>query len=101
MLQNQFNLLKQRRFLPYFITQLLGAFNDNAFKMAVLTLIAFHLITQSQQVQYYQALGAAVFTLPFFLFSATAGQLADKYDKAWLIRIIKLLEVSFMLLGGI
>lgn len=96
-----FYLLKLRRFLPFFLTQFLGALNDNVLKLSVLTLIAFHLVHGTEQNQIYQALGAGLFTLPFFLFSAIAGQWADKYDKAILMRYIKAIEVFLMFLGGI
>lgn len=93
-------LLKQRRFLPLFLTQFFGAFNDNAFKLAMLTLISYHLSTSQAQSEYYQALAGALFILPFFLFSATSGQLADKYDKALLTRLVKVLEVILMMIGS-
>lgn len=93
-------LLKERRFLPFFLTQFLGAFNDNAFKLAMLTMISYHLTHVQAQSEYYQALAGALFILPFFLFSATAGQLADKYDKAFLIRLIKVFEVVLMGIGS-
>lgn len=95
-----FYLLKVQRFLPFFLTQFFGALNDNVFKLSVLTLIAFYL-SDAIQGPLYQALGAGLFTLPFFLFSASAGQLADKYDKAFLMRCIKCIEIAFMMLGSI
>lgn len=94
---NQFSLLTQRRFGPFFLTQFFGAFNDNVFKQALITLIAFHsahLISASTDTLIN--LSAALFILPFFLFSATAGQLADKYEKSRLIRLIKMLEIAIM-----
>ncbi len=96
-----FYLLKARRFLPFFLTQFFGALNDNVFKLSVLTLIAFHLVFRVEDNEFYQALGAGLFTLPFFLFSATAGQWADKYDKAVLMRCIKSIEIVLMILGSI
>lgn len=93
-------LLKKRKFLPFFLTQFFGAFNDNAFKFSMLTLISYHLTEAQAQSEYYQALAAALFILPFFLFSATSGQLADKYDKAVLIRVIKVFEVFLMIIGS-
>ncbi len=95
-----FYLLKKRRFLPFFVTQFFGALNDNVFKLSVLTLIAFHLTTDPSENQFYQALGAGLFSLPFFLFSATAGQLADKYSKTFLMRWIKCIEVILMIIGS-
>lgn len=93
-------LLKERKFLPFFLTQFFGAFNDNAFKLSMLTLISYHLTQNQAQSEYYQAMAAALYILPFFLLSATAGQLADKYDKALLIRLIKILEVILMFIGS-
>ncbi|MFN7550900.1 MAG: MFS transporter [Pseudomonadota bacterium] len=94
---NQFSLLRQRRFLPFFLTQSLGAFNDNVFKNALVALVTFVMTDLSEQQQTLLTnLAAALFIAPFFLFSATAGQLAEKYDKALLARAIKLLEVAIM-----
>ena len=95
-----FSLLKQRKFLPIFLTQFFGAFNDNVFKLAMLTLISYHLSISQAQSELYQAIASALFMLPFFLFSATAGQLADKYDMAHLTRIIKIFEIILVLIGG-
>lgn len=94
-------LLKERRFLPLFITQYFGAFNDNAFKMAMLTMISYHLSSSQSQSEWYQALAGSLFILPFFFLSATSGQLADKYDKALLTRCVKLFEVLLMILGSV
>jgi acyl-[acyl-carrier-protein]-phospholipid O-acyltransferase/long-chain-fatty-acid--[acyl-carrier-protein] ligase len=97
-LDNQFKLLETRRFLPLFITQFLGAFNDNIFKNAFVILITYRLAVHSvYDVQTLIALIGGIFTLPFFLFSATAGQIADKYDRAILIVFTKCLEVIIML----
>ncbi|WP_323846943.1 MFS transporter [Microbulbifer magnicolonia] len=95
--KNQFQLLASRRFLPFFLTQFLGAFNDNVFKSALMVMIAFRLA--ADQANALNNLAAGLFILPFFLFSATAGQLADKYDKAFLIRRIKLAEIGISLVG--
>lgn len=94
-------LLKERRFLPLFLTQFFGAFNDNAFKLAMLTMISYHLSHTQAQSEYYQALAGALFILPFFLFSATSGQLADKYDKALMTRLVKVFEVILMIIGSL
>jgi MFS family permease len=94
-------LLKERAFLPLFLTQFFSAFNDNAFKLAMLTLISYHLGYTQTESEYYQALAGALFIIPFFLFSATAGQLADKYNKAVLSRYVKIFEVLLMILGGV
>jgi 1-acyl-sn-glycerol-3-phosphate acyltransferase len=97
---NQFQLLRERRFLPFFLTQALGAFNDNVFKNALVILVAF-LTAQlsSADVNFYTNLAAALFILPFLLFSATSGQLSDKYDKARLAQLVKLLEIAIMLVA--
>ena len=99
---SQFALLKSKRFLPLFVTQALGALNDNVFKNAMAILLVYKL---AEAAGYNKAVMATVaggiFILPFFLFSATAGQLADKYDKATLIRYIKLAEIGVMLLGSL
>ena len=96
------SLLRQRRFLPFFITQTLGAFNDNIYKNALIILITFGIAGLSEtQVDAYVNLAAGLFILPFFLFSATCGQLAEKYEKSQLIRFTKLLEIGIMLLAVI
>ncbi len=91
------NLLTQRRFLPYFATQFLGAFNDNIYKSALMIMITYRLISENQGVLVNVA--AVLFILPFFMFGGLAGQLADKYEKAWLIQNIKLAEIVIMFLG--
>jgi len=98
---NQFSLLGQRRFAPFFSTQFLGALNDNVFRNGLVILITFQgvLVAGMNHVQLANVAGA-LFILPFFLFSATAGQLADKYEKSLLIRRIKLLEIALMLLAA-
>ncbi len=97
---NQFALLGQRRFAPFFWTQFLGAGNDNLFKFAFTVLITYQLqVSWLPPSQAGAAIGA-VFILPFLLFSATSGQLADKFDKARLIRFVKSLEIGVMLLAA-
>ena len=87
-MQSQYALLGTRRFLPLFLTQTLGAFNDNVFKNALVILITYSLASkQGLNAQLMVTAAAGIFILPFFLFSATAGQLSDKYDKARLIRM--------------
>ena len=99
---NQFALLKERRFLPFFLTQALGAFNDNVFKNALIILITFLTVgLNDEQVHQYTNLAAGLFILPFFLFSATSGQLADKYDKARLAQAVKLLEIAIMVVAAV
>ncbi|MCK7592745.1 MFS transporter [Pseudomarimonas salicorniae] len=100
--QSQFALLQSRRFLPFFCTQALGAFNDNVFKNALIILIAFQGATLAGLASTELTIAAAgIFILPFFLFSATFGQLADKYDKSRLIRAAKLLEIGVMGLAAL
>ena len=97
---SQFALLRQRRFAPYFVTQLLGAFNDNVYKNALIALIAFNVITtDTADDGLLINLAAGLFILPFFLFSALSGQIADKYEKATLIRYIKVAEIIIMICG--
>ncbi|HKA44213.1 MAG TPA: MFS transporter [Burkholderiales bacterium] len=99
---NQFALLGERRFFPFFMTQFLGAFNDNVYKNALVILLAFHaasLTTISSGTLVNACAG--LFILPFFLFSATAGQLADKYEKSRIIRLVKLFEIGIMIVGAI
>ena len=81
------HLITERRFLPYFCTQFLGAFNDNVYRYAFAILITYFLAEQHRGV--YVSLALIAFILPFFLFGAIAGQLADKFEKAWLIKQIK------------
>jgi acyl-[acyl-carrier-protein]-phospholipid O-acyltransferase / long-chain-fatty-acid--[acyl-carrier-protein] ligase len=97
-------LLASRRFGPLFATQFLSAFNDNALRNALVLMIAYRADAASQlSAQLMIPLAAGLFMLPFFLCSATAGQIADESDKAWLIRLIKLLEIPVMVAaaGGI
>jgi 1-acyl-sn-glycerol-3-phosphate acyltransferase len=94
--QSQFALLRQRRFAPFFATQLLGAFNDNVFRNATIVLIVSQLGLGTLQASLYVNLAPALFILPFFLFSGLAGQFAEKYEKARLIRWIKLFEIAAM-----
>jgi MFS family permease len=98
----QSHLLAARRFLPLFVTQFLGAFNDNVFKNALVVLLTFQAARWTTLPAGIIAnLAAGVFILPFFLFSATAGQLADKYDKARLARLVKVLEILIMVVAGV
>lgn len=95
-------LLKSKRFLPFFLTQLLGAFNDNLYKNGLTIFIAFQAANISKDASNSLVnIAAALFILPFFLFSPIAGQLADKFEKSILIQRIKLLEIGIMLLAGI
>ncbi|CCN73044.1 MFS transporter [Vibrio nigripulchritudo] len=96
------SLMRQKRFLPYFITQFFGAFNDNIFKNVLLLFVAFagaEALPISSNL--FINLAAGLFILPFFLFSASAGVLADKYEKSAYIRKVKLAEIGIMTLGAI
>ena len=97
----ELTLLRSRRFLPLFVTQFLGAFNDNALKAALLILVTYRAAADAgMDAQVFVAIAGGLFILPFFLFSATAGQLADKLEKARLIRAIKIVEVALMLVAA-
>lgn len=96
------SLLTKRRFLPYFVTQFFGAFNDNIFKNTLLLFVAFASRDQlAISSDLFINLAAGLFILPFFLFSASAGIMADKYEKSGLIRNIKRLEIVIMCCGAI
>ncbi|MDZ4142779.1 MAG: MFS transporter [Methylotenera sp.] len=100
-MNNQFTLIQEQRFRPFFFTQFLGAFNDNVFKTALITLVAFHstsLTTMSGAT--LATILPGLFILPFFIFSATAGQLADKFEKSQIIRYVKILEIGIMLFAS-
>ena len=100
-MSNQFQLLKQQRFRPFFFTQFLGAFNDNVFKTALITLVAFHAVSLSSlDGATLATLLPAVFILPFFLFSASSGQIADKFEKSQIIRLVKMFEIGIMLFAS-
>ncbi len=100
MIQNVGHLLRARRFLPLFSTQFLGAFNDSLFKQAVVLFVTYQLYSNPAKEFQFSAIAQGLFILPFFLFSALSGQLADDHDKARLIRIIKSAEIFIMLVGG-
>jgi len=96
------HLLRTRRFLPMFLTQFFGALNDNVFKQALLLVITYGLIQQQiNDVSMLNNFAALLFILPYFIFSATAGQIADKYEQSQLIRGIKILEIIIMIIGTI
>ena len=84
------NLLKSNRFLPLLLTQFFGALNDNLFKNALLTMVAFKL---TDKADILSNIIAGLFILPFFLFSATAGEVADKYNRAKIARVLKITEL--------
>jgi 1-acyl-sn-glycerol-3-phosphate acyltransferase len=98
-MSSQFKLLETRRFAPFFATQALGAFNDNAFRQGMIVLIGFHLGLSVEAASTYAMIAPAIFILPFFLFSASAGQIAEKFEKTRLIRYVKLFEIGAMLLA--
>jgi len=100
LIQNVAHLLRARRFLPLFSTQFLGAFNDSLFKQAVVLFVVYQLYSNPAKEFLFSAIAQALFILPFFLFSALSGQLADDHDKARLIRIIKFAEILIMIVGG-
>ncbi len=100
LIQNVAHLLRARRFVPLFTTQFLGAFNDSLFKQAVVLFVTYQLYSNPAKEFQFSAIAQALFIVPFFLFSALSGQLADDHDKARLIRIIKLAEIGIMILGG-
>ncbi|GGJ50090.1 MFS transporter [Sphingopyxis bauzanensis] len=95
-----FALLKQRRFLPLFVTQLLGAFNDNLFKNAMVLFVVYGVFNDEASETAFSAVATGLFILPFFLLSALSGQLADTRDKARIIRIVKFCEILIMIVGA-
>jgi MFS family permease len=93
-------LIRARRFAPLFVTQLLGAFNDNLFKNAMVLFVVYGVYNSESAEAVFSAVASGVFVIPFFVLSALAGQLADMRDKARIIRIVKLCEIFIMLVGG-
>ena len=99
--ESQFRLLSERRFAPFFWTQFLGAMNDNVFKIGFTSLVTYQTARFSGvDAKTAAFLISAIFILPFVLLSATSGQIADKYDKAMLTRLVKTFEIAVMLIGG-
>jgi len=98
---SQFALLSQKRFAPFFLTQFLGAANDNLFKFAFTVLVTYQLQVSWLEPKMAGLVIGALFILPFVLLSATAGQWADKYDKALIMRGVKVLEVGVMVVAGV
>jgi MFS family permease len=94
------HLVHSRRFLPLFVTQLLGAFNDNLFKNAMVLYVVYNIYNSEEAEARFSAIASGLFILPFFLLSALSGQLADMRDKAKVIRIVKLCEIGIMLVGA-
>lgn len=97
---NQFALLRQRRFAPFFWTQFSGAANDNLFKFAFTVMVTYQLSVDWMPPAMAGLVIGALFILPFLLFSATSGQLTDKYDKTKMIRFVKNLEIAIMLVAA-
>ena len=99
---SQFSLLTQRRFAPFFWVQFLGAFNDNLFKTALMVILGFEAASwTTMSASTITNLIPGLFILPYVVFSATAGQIADKFEKAGLSRLVKWLEVGIMLMAGV
>ncbi len=99
-MQSSMHLLGKRRFLPLFATQLLGAFNDNLFKNAMVLFVVYSVYNDETAETWFSGLATGIFILPFFLLSAASGQLADTRNKATIIRIIKFCEILIMLVGA-
>lgn len=100
-MKNSEHLLATRRFLPMFLTQFFGALNDNVYKQALLLVITYGWIQQqAAEISTLNNLAALLFILPYFIFSATAGQLADKYERSQLVRLLKIAEILIMLIGA-
>src|SRR3954454_4517804 len=97
---SMFNLLARKRFGPFFGVQFLGALNDNLFKNTMVILFAFRAANEAESGMLTN-LAAGLFILPFFLFSGVAGQIADKYDKGRIMRIIKAAEIAIMAIGSV
>ncbi|MCX7277130.1 MAG: glycerol acyltransferase, partial [Burkholderiales bacterium] len=97
---NQFALLKQRRFAPFFWTQFSGAANDNLFKFSFTVMVTYQLSVSWLPPAMAGLVIGALFILPFLLFSATSGQLTDKFPKTAMIRAVKNLEIAIMLLAA-
>jgi MFS family permease len=94
-------LLRQRRFLPLFATQLLNAFNDNLYKNAMVLFVVYEVYRSAEDEAQFSAIASGLFILPFFVLSALAGQLADMRDKARIIRLVKAAEIAIMTVGAI
>lgn len=101
-MKGQFYLFKQRKFVSMFFTQFLGAFNDNVFKQGLILVLTFAAATKlDTPISILNNLAAMLFILPYFLFSALAGQIADKYEKSALTKKIKLLEIIIMAIAAV
>jgi MFS family permease len=99
-MQDSAHLLRSRRFVPIFVTQFLGAFNDNLFRTAMVMLVIYGIYRDAAQEATFSAVAGGLFILPFFLLSALAGQLADSTDKARMVRLVKSAEILIMIFGA-
>ena len=99
-MQDSAHLLRSRRFVPIFVTQFLGAFNDNLFRTAMVMLVIYGIYRDAAQEATFSAVAGGLFILPFFLLSALAGQLADSTDKARMVRLVKSAEIVIMIFGA-
>jgi MFS family permease len=99
-MQTSIRLLGQRRFGPLFVTQFLNAFNDNLFRTSMILLVIYEILNDPAQETKFSIVASALFILPFFLLSAVGGQLADRYDKAYIIRLVKSAEIGIMVIGA-
>ena len=99
-MQDSLHLLRTRRFWPIFVTQFLGAFNDNLFRTSMVLLVIYGIYRDAEQEAAFSAIAGGLFILPFFLLSALAGQLADALDKAKIVRIVKTAEIAIMVFGA-
>ena len=97
---NSTHLLRTRRFLPLFVTQLFNAFNDNLYKTAMVLFVVYQVYNSEEAEGMFSAVASGLFILPFFVLSALAGQLADMRDKAAIIRAVKAFEILLMLIGA-
>lgn len=95
------HLLRRRRFLPLFVTQLFNAFNDNLYKTAMVLFVVYSIYDSEEAEGLFSAVASGLFILPFFVLSALAGQLADMYDKAAIVRKVKACEIILMLIGSV
>ncbi|WP_136162587.1 MFS transporter [Sphingomonas flavalba] len=100
-MQTSLRLLGRRRFLPLFVTQMLGAFNDNLFKTAMVLFVTYQVYSDARMELQFNAIATGLFILPFFLLSALSGQLADTRDKAGIIRMVKTAEIAIMAVGAV
>ena len=99
-MHDSLHLVRTRRFLPIFVTQFLGAFNDNLFRTAMVMLVIYGIYRDAEQEATFSAIAGGLFILPFFLLSALAGQLADANDKSKIVRIVKTAEILIMVVGA-